>query len=75
MPIARKSCRAHHSMLTTNCPSWAARCRTVAYLTNNALIVSPGRRESASISITLVKRLSSSRALNGGASYLGRTWR
>eukprot|EP00974_Lingulodinium_polyedra_P007285 692460-Lingulodinium_polyedra.AAC.1 len=50
-------------MLTTSCPSWAARCRTISRLTNNALIVSPGGRKNASISVMLVKRLSSSRAL------------
>eukprot|EP00974_Lingulodinium_polyedra_P125759 11195701-Lingulodinium_polyedra.AAC.1 len=63
MPTARKNCRSHPSMLTTSWPSWAARCRAISYLTNNALIVSPGRRENASISVMLVKRLPSSRAL------------
>eukprot|EP00974_Lingulodinium_polyedra_P051372 4941772-Lingulodinium_polyedra.AAC.1 len=63
MPIARKSCKEHPSMLMTSCPSRAARCRTVSHLTSNAFIVSPGCRENASISVMLVRRLSSSRAL------------
>eukprot|EP00974_Lingulodinium_polyedra_P094669 9176607-Lingulodinium_polyedra.AAC.1 len=53
MPIARKSCKEHPSMLVTSCPSWAARWRTISFITSNALIVSPGRRENASISIML----------------------
>eukprot|EP00974_Lingulodinium_polyedra_P056654 5449141-Lingulodinium_polyedra.AAC.1 len=47
----------------TSCPPRAARCRTISYLTRNALIVSPGHRENASISVMLVRRLSSSRTL------------
>ena len=59
-------------MLITNWPSTAARCRTVSYRAKRALIVSPGRRANASISVMLVSRLSSSKAANRACKALSR---